>query len=161
MNWVDCVLWAVMALSGLWGLARGVVKEGFALLGWVLGFFASSAYASELVQRWPFVTWAEPLRWPLAWLALFLLVMVITALLAMVLKEALSWVGLGLVDRLLGLAFGLLRGLLVWMAVALVVGFTPWRSSVAWTASSAAQFAHQCWVVVKPDLPASFERWVV
>jgi len=60
MNWVDGVLWAVMALSGLWGLARGVVKEGFALLGWVLGFFASSAYASELVQRWPFVTWAEP-----------------------------------------------------------------------------------------------------
>jgi len=161
MNRVDGVLWAMMGLSGLLGLIRGVVKEGFSLLGWFLGFMFSSAYAHGLSQQWPLASWPSSLSWPLAWLVIFLLTLMGTAFLALLLKESLSWVGLGLFDRLLGLMFGVLRGLLIWMAVVLMVGLTPWRASSTWTMSSVVQFTHQCWVVIKPVLPASFERWVV
>ena len=57
MNLVDGVLWVMMGLSGLLGLIRGVVKEGFSLLGWFLGFMFSSAYAHGLSQQWPLASW--------------------------------------------------------------------------------------------------------
>ena len=72
MNLVDGVLWVMMGLSGLLGLIRGVVKEGFSLLGWFLGFMFSSAYAHGLSQQWPLASWPSSLSWPLAWLVIFL-----------------------------------------------------------------------------------------
>jgi membrane protein required for colicin V production len=160
MNAVDWVLIGLMLLSGALGFWRGVVKEFFALLAWVLGFVVCSRYAFEWSRELPLPAWAQGMREAVAWVLIFLLVMLVMALIGSVLKRLLSLAGLGLADRLLGVVFGVARASIMWMAMAVVVGLTPLRDSDAWVNSHVAQSVHQLLVYLKPVLPAPLERLV-
>ena len=52
---------------------------------------------------------AQSMREAVAWILIFLLVMLLMALVGSLLKRLLSLAGLGLADRLLGMVFGLAR----------------------------------------------------
>jgi membrane protein required for colicin V production len=160
MNAVDWVLIGLMLLSGALGFLRGVVKEFFALLAWVLGFVVCSQYAFEWSRDLPLPTWAHGVREAVAWGLIFLLVMLVMALIGSVLKRLLSLAGLGLADRLLGTVFGLARAAIMWLAIAVLVGLTPWRQSEVWVDSQVAQSVLQLLVYLKPVLPAPLERLV-
>jgi uncharacterized membrane protein required for colicin V production len=67
MNAVDWVLIGLMLLSGALGFWRGVVKEFFALLAWVLGFVVCSRYAFEWSRELPLPVWAQAMREAVAW----------------------------------------------------------------------------------------------
>jgi membrane protein required for colicin V production len=159
MNTVDWVLLSVLLLSGLLGLWRGVVKEVFSLLAWIIGFVVSSKFASDAAQLLP-LSWAQGLRIACAWVMIFLLVLLVMGLLASLLKQLLSMVGLGLFDRLLGGVFGVLRAAIMWLAIALLVGLTPLKSNLEWMGSRFAQTVHLLLVYLKPVLPAPLERLV-
>ncbi len=160
MNAVDWVLIGLMLLSGGLGFWRGVVKEFFALLAWVLGFVVCSRYAFEWSRELPLPAWAQGMREAVAWVLIFLLVMLVMALIGSVLKRLLSLAGLGLADRMLGTVFGLARAAIMWMAIAVLVGLTPWRLAEVWVDSQVAQSVHQLLVHLKPVLPAPLERLV-
>ena len=160
MNAVDWVLIGLMLLSGALGFWRGVVKEFFALLAWVLGFVVCSRYAFEWSRELPLPVWAQAMREAVAWVLIFLLVMLVMALIGSVMKRLLSLAGLGLADRLLGTVFGLARASIMWMAIAVLVGLTPWRLTEVWVDSQVAQSVHQLLVYLKPVLPAPLERLV-
>jgi membrane protein required for colicin V production len=160
MNAVDGVLIGLMFLSGTLGFWRGVVKEFFALLAWVLGFVVCSQYAFEWSRELPLPVWAQAMREAVAWVLIFLLVMLAMALMGSMLKRLLSLAGLGLADRLLGTVFGLARAAIMWLAIAVLVGLTPWRHAEVWVDSQVAQSVHQLLVYLKPVLPAPLERLV-
>ena len=160
MNAVDWVLIGLMLLSGALGFWRGVVKEFFALLAWVLGFVVCSRYAFEWSRELPLPVWAQAMREAVAWVLIFLLVMLVMALIGSVMKRLLSLAGLGLADRLLGTVFGLARAAIMWLAIAVLVGLTPWRQAEVWVNSQVAQSVHQLLMYLKPVLPAPLERLV-
>ena len=160
MNAVDWVLIGLMLLSGALGFWRGVVKEFFALLAWVLGFVVCSRYAFEWSRELPLPVWAQAMREAVAWVLIFLLVMLVMALIGSVMKRLLSLAGLGLADQLLGTVFGLARASIMWLAIAVLVGLTPWRQAEVWVNSQVAQSVHQLLVYLKPVLPAPLERLV-
>jgi membrane protein required for colicin V production len=159
MNTVDWVLLSVLLLSGLWGVWHGVVKEVFSLLAWVLGFVLSIQFAVDVSQVLP-LSWAQGLRMACAWVLIFLLVLLVMGLLASLLKQLLSMVGLGLIDRFLGGVFGLLRATIMLLAITLLVGLTPLKSNLEWMGSRVAQTVHLLLVYLKPVLPAQLERLV-
>ncbi|MFM7698935.1 MAG: CvpA family protein [Limnohabitans sp.] len=160
MNAVDWVLLGLMLLSAALGFWRGVVKEFFALLAWALGFVICSKYAFEWSRELPLPTWAQDMRQAVAWVLIFLCVILLMALIGSLLKQLLSLAGLGLADRLLGMLFGLARAVIMWLAIAVLVGLTPWRHAQAWSSSQVAQVVHELLVYFKPVLPAPLERWV-
>lgn len=160
MNAVDWVLSGLMLLSAALGFWRGVVKEFFALLAWALGFVVCSRYAFDVSVELPLPEWAQGIRIAVAWVVIFLAVMLSMALIGSVLKRLLSLAGLGLADRLLGMVFGLLRAAVMWLAIAVLVGLTPWRYADLWVNSPIAQSVHQWLVYLKPVLPAPLERLV-
>ena len=160
MNAVDWVLIGLMLLSGALGFWRGVVKEFFALLAWVLGFVVCSRYAFEWSRELPLPVWAQAMREAVAWVLIFLLVMLVMALIGSVMKRLLSLAGLGLADRLLGTVFGLARASIMCLAIAVLVGLTPWRQAEVWVNSQVAQSVYQLLVYLKPVLPAPLERLV-
>jgi membrane protein required for colicin V production len=100
------------------------------------------------------------MREAVAWVLIFLLVMLLMALVGSLLKRLLSLAGLGLADRLLGMVFGLARAAIMWLAIAVLVGLTPWRHAEVWVTSQVAQSVHQLLVYLKPVLPAPLERLV-
>ena len=64
------------------------------------------------------------------------------------------------VDRLLGAGFGVLRGGLVLLVVAALVGLTPAVRSTAWQASIGARWLDAGLQELKPLMPADVARFL-
>ena len=157
---VDWILLAVLGLSMLLGIWRGLVQEVLSLAGWVAAFWLAQLYASQAAAWLPMEGSSQMLRHAAGFVAVFIAVLVATALVSWVVKKLLSAVGLGPLDRLLGSLFGLLRGLVILLAVTVVVGMTPMRESEAWQQAHGAPWLQQFLHVLKPVLPADFGKYL-
>ena len=62
MNWVDGVLLAVLVLSVLLGIWRGLVYEVLSVAGWVVAFLMAQAYASTVGEWLPMAQFSPALR---------------------------------------------------------------------------------------------------
>jgi membrane protein required for colicin V production len=134
MNPLDWLLAILLAYSVIRAAIRGFFQEAFALGGLVLGFlFACWFYPSLAVELKGLI--ASP---PVAQLAAFLLIllvtMVVAGLIGRLLHRTASAIGLGLVDRLLGALFGFLRGLL--LGVGLLLAVTAFLPAAPWIENS-------------------------
>lgn len=154
MTAFDYAVLAVIAASVLLGLWRGVVSEILALAAWVAAFFVARAEAAT-VAAWLAGQIADPgMRLVAAYVLIFVGVLLLFAIARMLISLMLKAVGLGLLDRLLGAAFGVLRGVLVvWMAV-LVAGMTPLPKADWWRDAMLAPPLETAVIAAKPWLPA-------
>ncbi len=112
MNPLDWLLAILLAYSVIRAAIRGFFQEAFALGGLILGFLlACWFYRLLAIDLKGLITSLQ-----IAELAAFLLILVgtmmVASLLGRLLRHTASAIGLGFVDRLLGAAFGLLRGAL-------------------------------------------------
>lgn len=149
----DCVVLAVIALSALLGLWRGMVSEVLALLAWLAAFFAARAWgtaAAETLSAWL----RDPtLRQLLGFVAVFVATLLLFAVVRFVLSRLLRAVGLGLVDRFLGMLFGLLRGLLIVLAGVMLAGMTELPRQTWWHEAILAAPLETAVLAGKPWLP--------
>lgn len=156
MTGFDYAVILVIGLSTLLSLWRGVVQQLFSLAGWLLAFAVANHFA-PLAQDWvPASAGGETTRYLIAVTGLFVGTLLLTLLAGRLLAGALQGLGLGFADRLLGVLFGLLRGvLLVLLAVALA-GMTPLPQTLLWReAASSAWFVGVVeWA--RPSLPQAF-----
>ena len=157
---VDWILLAVLGLSLLLGMWRGIVQEVLSLAGWVAAFYVSQMYAPMAAAWLPMEGSSQMLRYAAGFVTVFIAVLIATVLVSWVVKKLVSAVGLGPLDRLLGSMFGLLRGMVVLLAVTVVVGMTPMRESDAWQHAQGAQWLQQFLHVLKPVLPADFGKYL-
>jgi membrane protein required for colicin V production len=157
---VDWILLAVLGLSFLLGVWRGLVHEVLSLAGWVAAFYVSQIYAPQAAEWLPMAGSSQMLRYAAGFVAVFVAVLVATVLVSWLVKKMVSAVGLGPLDRLLGGAFGLLRGLVILLAVTVVVGMTPLRDAQAWRQAQGAPWLQQFLHVLKPVLPADFGKYL-
>ena len=157
---VDWILLAVLSLSLLLGLWRGIVQEVLSLAGWVAAFYVSQMYAPMAAAWLPMEGSSQMLRYAAGFVVVFVAVLVATVLVSWVVKKLISVVGLGSLDRLLGAVFGLLRGLVILLAVTVVVGMTPLHTSQAWQQAQGAPVLQQFLHVLKPVLPADFGKYL-
>lgn len=157
---VDWILLAVLGLSLLLGLWRGLVQEVLSLAGWVAAFYLAQMYAPQTATWLPMEGSSQMLRYAAGFVVTFIAVLVATALVSWVVKKMVSAVGLGPIDRLLGSLFGLLRGVVILLAAAVLVGMTPMRESDAWQQAQGAKWLQQCLHLLKPVLPADFGKYL-
>jgi membrane protein required for colicin V production len=157
---VDWILLAVLALSLLLGFWRGIVQEVLSLAGWVAAFYVSQMYAPMAAAWLPMEGSSQMLRYAAGFVVVFVAVLVATVLVSFVVKKLISAVGLGPLDRLLGSLFGLMRGVVILLAVTVLVGMTPMRETMAWKQAQGAQWLQQFLHVLKPVLPADFGKYL-
>jgi hypothetical protein len=81
-------------------------------------------------------------------------------MLAFVIRKLVAAVGLRPVDRVLGAAFGVLRGVVVVLVFAVVVSMTAMHSSIWWTESTGADVATVALKGLKPVLPEEFGKYL-
>src|SRR3954471_4845594 len=113
MTSVDYAVVAILALSTLLAFLRGVVRELIAIASWVGGFIAAFSFGHTLATMLPGMESSPVLKEVLAFALILVGVLVAGTLIALVLSKLIRAIGLGFVDRLLGAAFGLARGLLL------------------------------------------------
>jgi membrane protein required for colicin V production len=158
LPWVDWALLAVLVLSVLVGLWRGVVFEMLSLAGWVAAYLAAQAGAPWLATQLPVGRPGGAVNHAVAFAAAFLLALLVWSLAARLLRLAIHATPLQAIDRVLGAVFGLLRGVLLLLAAATVVMLTPAAQSGAWQQSRGAAWLAVLLQGLKPMLPASFAR---
>ncbi len=153
MPWVDLVLAGVLVISVIVGLVRGFVFEVLSLLGWFVAYFAAHWFAGDLAPHIPVGTPGSGINHATAFAALFVGVLLLWALSSRLLRFLIHASPLSLPDRALGAGFGLLRGLLLLLAVTTVISLTPLVKSPTWQASQGAQWLHAVLTGLRPVLP--------
>lgn len=153
MQWVDIVLVGILALSVIVGVVRGFVFEVLSLLGWFAAYFAAQWLAPEAAPHIPVGKPGSSINHAAAFAAVFVAALLVWAVASRLLRLLIHATPLSLPDRLLGGGFGLLRGLVLLLAAATVIGLTPLMKSPAWQASQGAQWLHVVLEGLRPVLP--------
>jgi membrane protein required for colicin V production len=153
MTWVDYAVIAVMAVSILWGAFRGLIREVVSLGAWVIAFLAANLFAGPFAQYMPQSISRPELRVLAAFAAIFLVALIVTTLFGLLLSRIARAVGLGGVDRALGALFGVARGVLVVLALALAAGLTRLPQDGAWRDSLSGPWMARAALALQPWLP--------
>ena len=156
MNGFDLALVAVVALSALFAFVRGIIREVIALATWIVGVVAAIAYAGSLAGIFASLDISPVAKQALAFVAILLAVMIVGAIVARTLAGVVRAIGLGFVDRMLGAAFGVARGLIVVVAFALIAGVTTLPKQDWWQNSALGRPLGEAALSLKPYLPQAW-----
>ncbi|WGE51308.1 CvpA family protein [Actinobacillus equuli subsp. haemolyticus] len=132
---VDIIIIGLIAFSILVSLWRGFVSEVLSLAGWVVAFFVASNFypylSSYLTQvNSVYLQNSEYLRNGIAAAILFIITLIVCGIITALLSKLVDTTGLSATDRVLGGAFGALRGILI---VAAILFFLDTFSSASQT----------------------------
>lgn len=127
INWVDILIAAVIAISTLIAVLRGFVRETLSILAWSAAI-AAAFYFGPAATRWLRHDISTPFAAPLlAYIGIFVVVLIPLALVSHRLSHMVRNSPVGMLDRGLGVPFGILRGLalvgVAYLAICFVIPF--------------------------------------
>jgi membrane protein required for colicin V production len=154
--WVDWVLLALLALSTLLGVMRGMLLEVLSLMGWIAAYFAARWWSPEVSSYLPVGAPMSPLRLAAGFLVTFAIALLLWKLFSWLLHKIVRASALSATDRVLGAVFGLLRGLAIALVIATLVTLSPLARTPAWQASRGAAWLNSSVSALVPWLPASW-----
>lgn len=128
----DYTILLIVGGSVLLGLLRGAIREVLSLLGWGVAFLVARTYTSSLAGMLPVSIPSEALRYIIAYVLLFVGVLLATGMLTLLLVELVHGIGLGWLDKGLGGVFGCARGTLIVLVLVLAAGFTSLPQKPFW-----------------------------
>ena len=157
---LDWIFLAVLVLSLAVGAWRGLVYEVLSVLGWLAAFVLAQWLAPQAGTLLPMGGAAEPLRYAAGFALVFVAAVFAAGVLAWGMRQLVEAVGLRPADRALGAAFGVVRGVVLLLAFAVVVNMTPLRSASWWTESMGAGVSTAALRGMKPVVPERFGQYL-
>jgi len=147
----------VSLIIGAW---RGLVYEILSVLGWALSFYIAQWFAPAVAAVLPLQSASDPVRYAAAFVLIFIVSVFLAGLLAVLFKKLVEAIGLRPVDRTLGAAFGLVRGVILLLAVTVVVNMTAFKAGTWWQESVGAGVLTAAVKGLKPVLPEQFAKYL-
>ena len=125
MNWVDLVVLAVVFVSGLVGVLRGMVREVLGVAAWAAAAWIASPYGVfSYVAPWARQQVTDPGVADIAAFAgVFLVSLIVLWFLVATISSRVQGSALGGLDRTFGLVFGLGRGAVLVVVAYIIGGF--------------------------------------
>ncbi|MEN9538798.1 MAG: hypothetical protein RLZZ126_1033 [Pseudomonadota bacterium] len=157
---LDWVLVAVLLASVGLGLWRGIVFELMSLAAWFVAFVAAQWFGPDLARLLPMAGASEAVRFAAGFALTFIGALFAAGIVAALAKKLVAATGLAPFDRVLGGLFGMVRGLLLLLAAAVVVGLTPLKSSAWWQQSMGAHWLAATLKGLQPVLPAEYAKYL-
>lgn len=130
MHAADGVILAIIATSMLFGIFRGFVREAFSLAGWFAAYVVARVFHAPLEAMLVDHIATPSVRLVVAWGGLFVATLLLAAIAGYMVRSLMEAAGISSIDRILGAVFGLLRGLI--LVLALLVVAAPFVSRDAW-----------------------------
>jgi membrane protein required for colicin V production len=153
LDWVVVALLAASVLLGLW---RGLVYEALSVLSWLAAFVLAQGLAPRAAAMMPLSRAGESVQYAAGFAVVFIAALFAGGLLAWLTKKVVEAVGLRPIDRVLGGVFGLVRGALAVLAMAVLLHLAKLQDSVWWTESVTAGVATVALRGLKPVVPERF-----
>ncbi len=126
MNVADWIILLVLLLSVVQAASSGFFQEAFGIAGLVFGYLIAAWQYRHLADHFASYISSRWLGEIVAFLAIFLGVMIVAGVLGKIVRWIMKEAGLNVVDRFLGGALGLVRGcLLVAIVLVSMTAFTP------------------------------------
>lgn len=139
MEYADYVVIGIIVISILVGAIRGFIKEVFSLAVWIAAFLVAFQYSGAIALLLENQIELPSARTSLAFVGLFVSVLVVGGLLTFLIGKLVEQTGLSGTDRILGGAFGGIRGLFLVLVIMLVAGLTPVPQDPWWQQSRTIQ----------------------
>jgi membrane protein required for colicin V production len=156
MIWVDIVIPGIIAISALFSLMRGFVREALSLLGWVAAFWVALTFGKDVADLFLTGISTPSLRMVVAFTTLFVVMLVITAILNRLAGSLVSKTGLTGTDRMIGMIFGVGRGVLIVAVLVFLASMTTIPQDPWWQQSVLVDVFHKLalWLryTVAPEL---------
>lgn len=154
MNWLDYVIIGVIALSVIISVFRGFVREALSLLVWAVAVWIGWAFFRDLAEH--LTPWIElpSLRLAAAMAILIVLVLIIGGLVTYLIGEIIERTGLSGTDRMLGMAFGAARGVLLVAVLVLLAGLTPLPQDPWWQGAALIGYFEEMAIWLRDLLPS-------
>lgn len=157
---LDWLFAAVLAASAVVGLWRGLVYEVLSVMSWVAAFVVAQWLAPQAAAVLPIHRAPEAGQYAVGFVVVFLVVVFTGGFIAWLTRKLVDSVGLRPIDRTLGGLFGLVRGAVLLLVVAIVINMSPARQYGWWTESKGAAASLAVLRGLKPVLPEQFGRYL-
>lgn len=135
MNHLDLAIIAIVSVSAIVAFFRGFVRESLSLATWIISIWFGVRCAQPLSGV--FAGWIEheQVRVAVAFFAVFFVVLVAGSLISYFLSRIIKATPLSGIDRILGILFGVARGAVLIVLVAVIGPFLEVHESQTWTQS--------------------------
>ena len=130
MTGFDYAVAVIMLLSSLLGLWRGLVQEMMALLGWPIALVMCKLFTGFIAPQMPLKD--EMARVIVAYALVFIATLIIWNVLTRLFAKLMKKVGANWSDRMLGGLFGMMRGAILVLVVAWMIGLTNYYQKPFW-----------------------------
>ncbi|VVE04919.1 Colicin V production protein [Pandoraea iniqua] len=148
MTVVDYAAIAILLGSMVLGMLRGLVRELFNLVGWVVAFFVARAFGPTVAHWLPAdLPGGEMTQGALGFLLVLVAVVFGAGIVSALVGRMTDMIGLRPADRGLGMLFGIVRGMLLLMLLLVAARLTALPQQPAWQQS-----------MVRPWVEAGLER---
>jgi membrane protein required for colicin V production len=154
--WLDLLILGIVLLSAVISLVRGFVREAFSLAIWVLAFWVSWNFFRDLEV--PLRAWIDSptARLGIAFAALMIATLVVGGLVNFLLIQLVERTGMSGTDRLIGVVFGVARGVLLVAVLVLLAGLTPLPGEAFWMKSALVGYFEELALWLRDLLPPEF-----
>ncbi len=132
---VDYVLIGIIAVSTLISLLRGFLREILSLVTWILAGALALMFTPQMASLLESTIEIPALRAVVAFVVLFVVVLILGGVVSYLINQVVKKNGLSGADRVLGLIFGLARGLVIVVVLVFLVGLTPMAQDEWWSGS--------------------------
>lgn len=160
MTVFDLVVIAIVAVSVGISIWRGMVREVLALASWIGAFWIAKELAGFAATWLPDSITNPGVRLMLGFIAVMLASLLVFSLTGMLIVHLVKVAGLTASDRMLGAAFGLLRGVLIAVTVVLLGGMTSAPREPYWRDALLSDPLEAAALWIKPWLPRDVARRV-
>jgi membrane protein required for colicin V production len=114
MNWIDAVIIIILALSMITGFTNGFVREVASLAALILGIWGAIKFSAFTAEKlYDYFNMTGNYVGIIAFIITFGIIVVIIHFIGILVDKLVDAVSLGFVNRLLGIAFGLLKSMLI------------------------------------------------
>jgi membrane protein required for colicin V production len=121
MNWIDATIVIILILSMVSGFINGLVKEAASLAALILGIWGAIKFSTFTASKlYDYFDMTGQYVGVIAFLVTFGIIVVIIHFIGIIVDRIVNAVALGFLNRILGIAFGLLKSILI-MSVVFVI----------------------------------------
>lgn len=134
-NWFDFVIIGIIGLSIIVSFFRGFLRESVSLITWVVAVILAVRFATPITSELHLHIESANIRFLIGFVIIFILVLIAGLIVNLIISFFVKKTGVSLFDRLLGLLFGAVRGLLAIAILLMLLYVTPWKDAM-WLKSS-------------------------